>query len=176
MSEEVAKAALYCPGGCHRYALSRVLYDQGGPPRFDRDHYAMWVGAHPSEKDHRIDDERITREWAYTRDRLGIGAYLQMNCMDAMTDDTADLAAFIAGGGRPSSRENLGRVLGSALKAQIVILAYGHLPVLLKPYADLMTAELVGAGIRLFCLGVSHTGAPVSMFDQTDELRRFRVQ
>jgi hypothetical protein len=147
---DVIGSALFSPCDRYRHTLSR----QWEPGK----RFALWIGMNPSTAEGDVDDPTVRREYLYTRDRLGLGAYAKANVMDYRATNPRALLAL-----SPEERcsgVNLRHIDHLARQASVVIAAWGSLPKMLRPHAEAVEALLHLRGIEVRCLGFTADGSP----------------
>lgn len=146
---DVTGSAMF--SACRRYR-PLLIRQWGGTPGF-----ALWVGMNPSTAAADVDDPTVKLEWTFTRNRLGLGAYVKTNVMDYRATNPK---ALLAEGIKPQSEDNVPTILAYARKADRVILAFGALPDIFRGYAGEIVSILRAEKIPLFCVGLTKDGSP----------------
>lgn len=149
LGENVQGAASFSPCGSCRYSLDRWEGDRNQP-------FVFWLGMNPSTADASVDDPTICREWGFTK-RFGLNRMVKFNVSPYRATDPKNLMLS------PFEREyqdNLIKGLIIASQADIVVLAHGVLPAMIKPWGETWYRGLDQGGIMTRCLGTTKDGSP----------------
>lgn len=118
--------------------------------------FALWIGANPSRASALFNDPTVTREIRFTK-AFGFRRYVKTNIADYRSTKPSGLRLP---GVVPRSSRNLSVILEQARSASKVIVCWGAVHPILQPYADETADALTGAGVEMFCLGVTKSGQP----------------
>ena len=168
----MTSAALHDPGGkvrtrlapgmkgdaefspCGRYRPRLVRYWGDEPLKPGKlPLYALWIGLNPSTATAEVNDPTISREIAFTRDRLNLRCMVKCNVFDYRATSPKALA-----GGAARSPENIPTIVEAARGAHIIIAAWGNIPNPLRWGARDVVEALKGRS--LYCLGLTKDGQP----------------
>lgn len=147
----MGSSAIMSPCRRYRHLLSRFW---GDPETAET---ALWIGMNPSTADADFNDPTITREIGFTQRLTGCRRYIKANIMDYRCTDPKGL---LAPGVEPRSPNNLSMICEHAVKARIVVCAWGIPPKPVRHYAGRTIEALRAVGVDLWCLGKTAEGWP----------------
>lgn len=134
--------------GQYRHVLTRVWDDQLP--------WIMFVGMNPSTADVNHDDPTVRKECAYAH-MWGYGGLIKCNIMDYRVTNPKNLLSPHV---KPCHENNLIHVAEWICHANLVVAAWGRLPVCLDIHAKNMLQLLKAVEKPLVCLGKNLDGSP----------------
>lgn len=118
--------------------------------------FLLFIGMNPSTATERSNDSTITREWGFCV-REGYSAFAKCNVIDYRMTKPAEL---LKPGIVPQSDRNRAIILEQAAMADMVIVCWGGVNRVLKPFATSLVEDLRSAGIQPRCFGRTKDGHP----------------
>jgi hypothetical protein len=116
----------------------------------------LWIGMNPSTADALHNDPTCTRELNFSI-AWGFEKYLKANVLDWRATFPKDIPTDPKMAASATGREKL---LAMAIKADMVIAAWGKLPAKLNEESHKVAKLLAENNVSLFCLGTNKDGSP----------------
>lgn len=150
----------FSPCGRYRHWLYRSWTSEGEGDKPSKPGFALWIGMNPSTATAELNDPTITREIGFTKTLFGLNEYVKMNVGDYRATNPDDMVKAAKEGVSPCSPGNLAKIVEVAQHAHAVVLACGHVPVVLQDPFFVLRIMLKNAGVKTWCLGTTKDGWP----------------
>ncbi|MEM6578521.1 MAG: DUF1643 domain-containing protein [Pseudomonadota bacterium] len=150
LPDGVRGRARFSDCGRYRQTLERDWSSEEGVPRA-----VLFVGMNPSVADADVSDPTCHRELTFARD-WGYSIYLKGNVLDWRATSPKDIPVDPA---LARSPENLPALMDLALRAELIVLAFGKLHQRYKPVVEETVASLASTGKALQCFGLNKDGS-----------------
>lgn len=143
-------AEFHGPNDCYRVRLRRWRGD------FFPVRYVNFIGMNPSAAGPDEDDRTLVRDWHFT-EREGYSGLVKTNIADYRLTHPSDLLKLTD---PVCSDRNLQALLYEAAGASLIILCFGSLNRILKPFGDAAVRALLADNRKLMCFDVNADGSP----------------